>query len=104
MTGTSSERKQSVISKLNAEFHSYLERNLSIRSAYEAMVNRNPYKVLANYSYDWDEQPLGNDTENVQMTDVSSFNINIFLVSFLSFHIFKIANLVLTDLMSFDFA
>ena len=61
-----------VISKLNAEFQSYLQKNVSINSAYESIVNSNPYKVLANFSYDWDEHPLNGTSEaNPEMTDVS---------------------------------
>lgn len=70
--GTSDERKRSVVGDLNAEFHLHLETNKSIPSAYEAMVNKSPYKVLANFSYDWAEQPLGEDILDSapHMTDV----------------------------------
>lgn len=70
--GISLERKGSIISQLNSEFHSYLDKDQSIASAYETMVNRNPYKVMANFAYDWDEQPLKDTSENrPDVTDVS---------------------------------
>lgn len=60
-----------MISELNVKLEG-LRENQDITSAYESMVNSNPYKVLANFSYDWEETPLGNVTENQpELTDVS---------------------------------
>lgn len=70
LLGTSDERKRSVVDSLNAEFHFHLKNGQSINSAYEAMVKKNPYKVLAKYSYDWEEKPLEDATEAPEMTDV----------------------------------
>ena len=45
------------------------------------MVNKHPYKVLANYSYDWDGQALANASESLhQMTDVRD-NLGCILIS-----------------------
>lgn len=72
--GTSEERKKSLVTKLNLEFHSYIDEGHTITSAYEVMVNKNPYKVLANFSYDYEETPLNQNLDNHRpdMTDVSS--------------------------------
>ena len=88
-----------MVKKMNLEFHSYMDGgDHSITSAYEAMVNKNPFKVLANFSYDWEEQPLRNVHGNAaQMTDVSFFNfflIFLFLFFFLlSWHAFTFKNI-----------
>lgn len=66
-----------MISKMNADFHAYVAKGMSINSAYECMVNNNPYKVLADYSYDWNEQPLDSSAvENVPDTSDVSFFIH----------------------------
>lgn len=66
---------------MNADFHKHLEQGVSIFSAYQWMVNNNPYKVLANFSYDWDELALNSApcSENApEMTDVSN-NFNLYV-------------------------
>lgn len=68
----SQERKEMVLTQMNSQFHSYRKENHTVISAYEEMVKNNPYKVLANFSYDWEERPLNDGIEeNPVMTDVS---------------------------------
>ena len=46
---------------LNREYEIFLQKKLSILVAYSEMVETNPYRVLASYSYDREEKPLSND-------------------------------------------
>ena len=46
---------------LNFQYEQFLQKKLSILVAYSEMVERNPYRVLASYSYDFGEKSLRSD-------------------------------------------
>ena len=46
---------------LNSQYEEFLQKKLSILVAYTEMVERNPYRVLASYTYDENEKSLRSD-------------------------------------------
>lgn len=73
LQGILPERASKLMKNLNVEYFRYLEDN-SPEEAYSKMVETNPYRMLANATYDWDETPLdgNNNDEACQYTDVSN--------------------------------
>ena len=53
-----STRRQQIVDILNSQFENVLKEKLTIFQSYAHMVAQNPYRVLASYSYDWEETPL----------------------------------------------
>ena len=56
------------------DYRCFLDQGFSSESAYEQMVKRNPYRVLSDANYDWDEDPINdeNSTSSALFTDVIS--------------------------------
>ena len=52
------ERESNILETLNRDIQLYMEGGKSVYEAYSLMVDMNPYRVLADASYDWEEDPL----------------------------------------------
>lgn len=59
--GCDSRRKEVIVDYLNDNYQEILKEKKTILESYSDMVKNNPYRVLASYSYDWDEKPLRSD-------------------------------------------
>lgn len=69
---TSNTRKMDILKALNVEFRGFIRNNMAYKEAYKALVESNPYRVLAFNSYDRYETPLDTNFTNSQppLTDV----------------------------------
>lgn len=67
-----SKRVENILQGLNDEFMSFLdEPEATIHSAYNKMIHKNPYRVLAQHTFDMDEEPLDEFSKRQPpMTDV----------------------------------
>ena len=61
ITGCPSDRRKEIVDGLNFQYENCLQKKLSILVAYSEMVEKNPYRVLASYSYDVEEKSLRSD-------------------------------------------
>lgn len=77
---------------LNTEFRGLLKAKGNVSAAYKQMVFSNPYRVLANNSYDIHELPLDRKylTQIPLLTDVRNF----FYYFYYEFHITNNCKLV----------
>ena len=99
------ERKDLIVSQLNAEFNKYLEDNMTINDAYVAMVKKSPYKILNNFSYDWSETPLNDNLETPRANTVE-VRKNIYILYFhknISFFIFYSVHVMKTKIIYYIF-
>ena len=51
-------RKTDIVKDLNFEFAHYFNELKSVKLAYMKMIERNPYRVLADNKYEWGEAPI----------------------------------------------
>ena len=56
--GCDTDRREKIIDDLNSQYARILQEKRSIFKSYSEMVEGNPYRVLASYSYDCKETPL----------------------------------------------
>ena len=60
------DREANILETLNRDVQLYMEGGKSLYDAYSLMVDMNPYRVLADASYDWEEEPLSGSKNYVR--------------------------------------
>lgn len=51
-------RREQIVRYLNDKFQSVLKEKKTILATYSEIVHTSPYRVLASYSYNWEEKPF----------------------------------------------
>lgn len=62
---TTIERQAKVLGDLNSRYLSYVLSGKTIKEAYSMMVKDKPFRILANATHDWEENPLNPDNDDV---------------------------------------